>query len=121
MFDFERAIALCRERYGEPIGEGRHRIVFVDGDFVVKCPTKESGVSACDHELYGAHFPEMYAKVSLDPLSTEVSPINLVRMEHVDHVGWGGEDLPSWTNMIDCGQFGYTKDGRLVAYDWERY
>lgn len=123
VWDFERAIALCQEMYGNPIGEGRHRIVFGDGDYVVKCPTSASGVSACDEEVYGAHFVDMYAKTSLDPLSKEVAPINLTRMERVKRIEELDYDpiLPSWVNSIDCQQVGYTKDGRLVAYDWERY
>lgn len=117
MWDFEKAIRLCRERYGEPIGEGRHRIVFSDGDYVVKCPTKESGVAACWAELNSCD--EWYAKTSLDPLSAEVYPIQLVRMEYVHHMGYSA--TPDWTWSIDCGQVGYTMDGRLVAYDWEHY
>jgi len=40
-------------------------------------------------------------------------------MEHVEHVGWSDE--LDWTWSIDCGQVGRTKDGRLVAYDWEQF
>jgi hypothetical protein len=28
---------------------------------------------------------------------------------------------PSWAGEVDCGQVGYNKTGRLVAYDYGRH
>ena len=29
--------------------------------------------------------------------------------------------LPDWVYSIDMVQVGYTRDGRLVAYDWDTF
>jgi len=48
---YDRARQLAEELYGSPLAVSRHRVVFRDGDEVVKVPTRESGVAACDCEL----------------------------------------------------------------------
>ncbi len=108
----ERATAA----YGAPVARGRHRVIFREGNDVIKVPTEYSGISACQLELdeQGPHL----ARTLLDPLSDEVG-LPCVRMEYVEHVGFS--EQPDWTWTIDCGQVGHTVDGRLVAYDWEHY
>lgn len=101
-------------RYGEPLAEGRHRTIFRDGDWVIKVPTALSGIGACYEEL--STQGECFAKTVREDLGREFG-IPVVRMEFVTHRGWSAD--PDWTWSIDCGQVGYTKDGRLVAYDWE--
>ncbi len=102
-------------KYGLPIGIGRHRIVFRDNDYVIKIPFSWSGIHACYEELDTQG--EMFAKTSMDSLFCESEGIPVVRMEYVIPTGWS--EKPDWTWSIDCGQVGLTKDGRLVAYDWE--
>jgi len=105
-----------RELYGEPIGIGRHRTVFRDGNWVYKVPHDEEGwgMASNDREAQGALWsdePERFANCEL----VVVQDFQLLKMEYVtpaSHLRGG------WTDFIDCGQVGYTKDGRLVAYDW---
>lgn len=101
--------------YGDPYAIGRHRTIFRDGDWVIKVPTLESGIRACLEELHTQG--NGFAKTTQDELGKKAG-IPVVRMEFVTHRGWS--EKPDWTWSIDCGQVGYTKDGRLVAYDWER-
>lgn len=115
---FKKAILLAISRYGLPIAFGRHRIVFSSDDCVVKVPTSESGAHACNEEICSQS--DIYAKTWRDPISSE-SRLPIVRMEWVTHTGYSDEPEDRWTWSIDCGQVGRTKDGRLVAYDWERY
>lgn len=102
--------------YGDPCAISRHRTVFRDGDWVIKVPTRESGILACQEELRTQG--DGFAKTTRDELGKEVG-VPVVRMEFVTHRGWSKD--PDWTWSIDCGQVGHTKDGRLVAYDWEHY
>lgn len=110
---------LCNELesvYGPPI-EGSHRTVFIDkkNDEVIKVPSQNSGDFANQQELNTQG--ELYAKTKLDKELTERYGYVVIRMEYVEHSGYSKE--PDWTWSIDCGQVGHTKDGRLVAYDWD--
>lgn len=115
--DFEQLKATFDENYGPNIGWGRHRVVYSDGDWVLKVPTKPSGINANCHED-SCQGPN-YAKAKLDTTLTEKFGIPILRMELVVHRGFS--EIPDWTWGVDGGQVGYTKDGRLVAYDWEHY
>lgn len=116
----QAALQDMEARFGPPLGEGRHRAVFYDREAgeVIKVPIERSGIDANFYELDLQDI--ILARTELDPSSTEYG-IPLLRMEYVepipctDHKG-----LPGWTLSIDCQQVGYTKDGRLVAYDWDR-
>ena len=114
---YDRARQLVEELYGPPIAVSRHRAVFRDGDEVIKVPTRESGVAACDCEL--VEQGEILARTRPDRGLSEKTGLPIVRMEYVEHVGWS--EKPDWTWGIDGGQVGRTKDGRLVAYDWEHF
>jgi len=114
---FEKAIRLVQSYYGPPIAVSRHRVVFLDGDEVIKVPSCESGVAACDCEL--VEQGEKYARTRPDVALSKKTGLPIVRMEYVEHVG--SSEQPDWTWSIDCGQVGRTKDGRLVAYDWEHF
>lgn len=105
------------KKFGQPVGCGRHRIVFRDGDTVVKFPTQESGAFANEHEANTNN--ELCAKAWIDEELTKEFGQPVLRMEYVTHVGWSKK--PDWTWSVDCGQVGRTKDGRLVAYDWDPY
>ena len=116
----KQAIDHLTEIYGKPF-KGRHRIVFIDhkNDEVLKVPSQyESGIAANFQELdiQGKHL----AKTKLDEQLSVRFGIPIIRMELVQEAG-GRKNQPSWVNYIDCQQVGYTKDGRLVAYDWDTF
>jgi hypothetical protein len=114
---FEQARAALTQVFGEPM-VGRHRAVFRDGDTVIKVPTVLSGIDAnCYEEHTCDNQWEPRARAWFDQeLSTRFG-LPILRMESVKHVGWS--EKADWTWSVDCGQVGTTKDGRLVAYDWE--
>ncbi len=115
--DFSKVIAIGKALFGEPIGEGRHRVVFRDGETVLKFPTKNSGIHANEQE---ARFKDDHlARADIDEEFTDKTGVPILRMEYVTHTGWSKE--ADWTWSIDCGQVGLTADGRLVAYDWDIY
>jgi len=114
--DFKKLKAEFVKRFGEPLGQGRHRVVFrMTKDWVLKVPTRHSGLAAnCDELSFQA---DGYAITEEEAALSEEFGIPIVKMEYVTHVGWS--EKPDWTWSIDGGQVGHTNDGRLVAYDWE--
>lgn len=117
---FRQAVAHATQdlqaRFGEP-QEGRHRRVFFDREVneVIKVPFEPSGIDANFQEL-DVQEPHL-ARTRLDEDST-LYGIPLLRMELVEPVV-ELRGLPSWVRSIDAWQVGHTKDGRLVAYDWD--
>lgn len=116
-----------RRRYGKPIGRGRWRVTFRDGDTVLKVPVSEGGCFANLAEIGtwdNRHEPR--ARTWQDEDWTERTGVPISRAEYVeDWFEWrkrtGSTDrLPAWTDFVDCHQVGYTSTGRLVAYDFER-
>ncbi len=115
MADFIRAKRLVF------INEGRHRAVFKtpSGKFVVKIPIAEGGWWANHQEARDFQNKDRWlgddrlARCRLiDVAGTECLVMELVTMP-VDR-----ESLPNWTDAVDCQQVGYTRRGKLVAYDW---
>ena len=116
----ELAISQILERftakYGKPIDSGLDRIVFDASRWVIKVPRS----SWC----YGAN----YTEASYGHRSCKSDTLAICRLFHIDSVPvlWmekvepvtSFSNLPDWTNFIDCQQVGYTRKGKLVAYDY---
>lgn len=111
-----RASEELEKRYGAP-QEGRHRRVFLDREAgeVVKVPLFPSGLDANLQELVEQE-PHL-ARTWLDE-DSETFGLPLLRMELVEPAS-RMQPLPRWTRHIDDQQVGWTRDGRLVAYDWD--
>lgn len=103
---------------------GRNRTVFDMGTYVVKIPRALDGFT--DNEWEGSvsngnDDPEevRYARTRL----AYVDEIPVVFMEKVEYASTAqivsklGHE-PDWVNSVDCGQVGFTRDGRLVAFDY---
>lgn len=111
----------CKRYLGKLIGEGRHRKVYDDNSpgSVVKVPTKESGIAANLQEANESGSYEHLAKAKIDLDLSLLIGVPVLRMERVEHVGFSEE--ADWTWCIDGGQVGRAADGRIVAYDWDRF
>ncbi|BAU39970.1 hypothetical protein [Ralstonia phage RSP15] len=109
---------------------GRNRIVFLMKGYVVKIAKNYDG--ECDNEWEGSvsNSEESYNNPEyVQYPRTRLACFNgayVLFMERVreasgeeirKHLGTpkGGSD---WTWSVDCGQVGFTKSGRLVAYDY---
>lgn len=103
---------------------GRNRNVFDMGNYVVKIPKNLDGFADNDWEgsISNANDdPEeiRYARTRM----VEVSEVPVVFMERVEHASTAETIArlgfePDWVGSVDCGQVGFTRDGRLVAYDY---
>jgi hypothetical protein len=119
----KKAIHFLTKKFGKPF-LGKHRVVFFDlkNDQVLKVPfKKESGIAANFQEL--DFQDENLAKTELDEKLSLKFGIPIIRMELVQVVDDIDDikNLPDWVVCIDCQQVGYTKQGRLVAYDWDTF
>lgn len=121
------------------LGEGRNRQVWRRGNYVFKFPLNQYGVSDNNHEAQVYQLSlrkKLYCKYARCRL---VLPWGTVLvMEFAGYPGPGsrpvtnaeGKDdptyhyiswknnLPTWCNSIDCGQVGYNRAGKIVAYDY---
>ncbi len=99
------------------LGEGRNRLVFLHGNFVVKVPRNDYGCYDNEREADisrsfrhgngGIH----YARCRLIPGSF------ILVMELVDLVFKNPKEN-GWWDFVDCQQVGLTRFGKLVAYDF---
>ena len=94
------------------LGAGRGRVAFKHKNYVVKIPYTMEGIMFNRMEAYS------YKKHNADGrfARCRMHGIMLV-MEYIEQIK-DHDDLPLWVSYIDCGQVGYTRTGKLVAYDY---
>lgn len=111
----EEYLENCRN-YGRPI-RSRVRNVWFDtaNDRVIKQFTDSEGEIAAMNEITISNEPE---KNDIVMAKTEPYKSLCISSEMV-HEFLTREDprMPKWSDFVDCGQVGVTKDGRVVAYD----
>lgn len=115
------ADALIQKMIGkyEMLGAGRCRMAFKlkSGNYVVKVPLSENGEDDNCVESSKQDFGHPVAKARM----VVIDGLYCAVMEYVEHYEGLREDTPEWTDFVDCGQFGYTKKGEMVAYDFGFY
>lgn len=108
--------ARYRRRYGPPIGRGRNRAVFADGDdWVIKVPVNEDGM--LDNARESAHADPGIPLAPCELIDDHPDGVPVLRMRRVREVFIPHAEQPFWMGFVDCGQVGYLPDGTLVAYD----
>jgi hypothetical protein len=106
---------------------GRNRIAFEFDTYVVKLPITLNGIADNDWEGSVSNDPDaepnvwqvqyartrLYYKGEIPVLFME--KVNYTtREELIDRFG----KEPEWVSCVDCGQVGFNKGGKLVAYDY---
>lgn len=94
----------------EIIGEGRARIVFAHGNYVIKAPKSLEGLEDNWWEADKSKISDKFCRCKL------LGNVLLI-MERVD-TDIDRSSLPSWAYGIDCQQVGINKFGKLKAYDF---
>lgn len=102
---------------------GSNRLTFGFKGYVVKIPTCGSGFVANDWEGSVSNSEESFNNDSyVQYAKTRMVYFNglpVVFMEEVIMpIDFKYEDFPDWVGFVDCGQVGWNKKGRLVAYDF---
>jgi len=100
------------------LGYGRTRMTFLDPgkDVVWKVPRSLYGVDDNLEEDTCPFNPEILPIREL----FYIHDVPVMMMEYVEYLpeDWCESDETRWVDAIDCMQVGYTKDGRLVTYDF---
>lgn len=112
------------KQYGQPL-LGRTRAVFDRGDgYMVKVPMNGEGLMANQSEIMTHEAKDPYIPVAECRMETDYSVVPegmpVLVMEKVDIESASKlryKDMPDWVGSVDCGQVGYDRKGRLVAYD----
>lgn len=127
-----RATLAVRKRLKEKairIHKARTRWVYEFKHYVIKVPINAEGLRANDWEgsvsnekrrLKSKRYLEYWVQYPRTRLYY-FKDIPLVLMELIAPLDWSKtcyDDQPDWVGSVDCGQVGYTKKGRLVAYDY---
>lgn len=102
------------------LGSGRHRDVYLlpSGKNVIKVPSSRDGVASNHREARIRYEKDPWTDKEKVYARCRIIPgTNFLVMEYIDPV-ISCNNLPKWTNCIDCGQVGYNRKGELKAYDY---
>lgn len=103
------------------LGQGRHRHAFRRGDFVYKIAWNWDGIIANSEELLicSKHKHKHDKDYICYALCRRINDVCIV-MEYLEEF-WKQHTvkvLPKWTLCVDSLQVGYSKHGKLKAYDF---
>lgn len=129
-FSEESGIIAMYEKYirrAEAFDYGRNRCVFLFDKYVVKLPKNHDGIAdndwegsvSNDHNTAPCEWQVQFPRTRL----AYVNELSIVFMERIEaanekeirrRLGY----VPKWVDCVDCGQVGFTRSGKLVAYDY---
>lgn len=107
--------------------QGRNRSVYVMKNLVVKIPRNFDGIADNDWEGSvsngGDEDPKGWEIIYARTRMHYHGEIPVVFMERVDpalssEIKLRLGSVPNWTGRVDCEQVGFTRRGKLVAYDY---
>ena len=107
-----------RRKYGEPIGEGRHRTTFASNCVVIKIPRNNSALIATQSEYrrYKRKDPSESDRLARCRMVT-MNDLPVIIMEKLD-TSTDYRDKPDWSWQYDTGQVGKDRKGNFKAYDY---
>lgn len=106
------------------LDSGRNRLVFKlkSGNYVLKFPLNEDGVSDNDWEASTCSNKNDRDRDEVQWPKTryiEIEGFICCIMEYIEPItSFENKNLPDWINSVDGGQVGYNKKGLLLAYDY---
>ena len=111
----------------EFLGEGRHRRTYRHKNWVIKVPKGENGLYAnrCEARKYREYFDKP-DRDGIYYAACRLMKNGYLVMEYLDVVctpnhtpsKYYNYSLPDWAYEVECCQVGFTRDNRLVAYDY---
>lgn len=101
------------------LGSGRHRDVYKYKNCVIKFPT--DNYSACinirEYNVF-LYFTKNKKNLAGDYARCRLLNGDILIMEYLPKIDIAWKDLPSWCKCIDCCQVGFSRSGKLKAYDY---
>jgi len=119
----KQAFLICKnllKKYGR-YELGRNRIVFFGKNHVLKFPTCSTGMLDNDWEGSVCVADEKGSENDIWPITRwlEIGEFICCMMQKVEPVMFVDySTMPDWVGSIDGGQVGWTRKGKLVAYDF---
>jgi len=115
--DTKRLLLALYKRHGLP-SVGRTRAVFKTGNGeVLKIAFTSEGELANGNEVHAAQQADPFIPIARTRWGHEAG-VDFTVMEEVEVVPrLDYKTQPEWVGYVDSGQVGYTKEGKLVAYD----
>lgn len=103
---------------------GRNRIVYIFTTYVIKLPTCLDGFS--DNDWEGSISNANDDPEEIRYARTRLIYKNEIPILYMEYVVYACEKTitkrlgyyPYWVNSVDCGQVGFNKKGKLVAFDY---
>lgn len=120
---FQHAHDLAALTHWKELGQGRHRVVYaLDEKWVIKIPIGADGERAniSEYEQYHQGVSRIHPHLAWCMID-EFAGVVVSIMERVDPVSMTWEECTAsfaWVDRVDCRQVGYTRRGKLVAYDY---
>ena len=108
----EAHILILRYLNEDWLGAGRGRVAFRRKNYVVKIPYTTGGEGFNRMEAHSYKNYNAQGRLA----RCRMHGIMLV-MEYIEQIE-DHDGLPPWVEYIDCEQVGYTRTGKLVAYDY---
>ena len=121
------AITALFRRYvakGRPLELGRTRCAFIYPTFVVKFPITIEGIRDNDWEGSVSNADDDPEEIRLARTRLVLwGSFPIVLMERVEWASYREIEaklghVPDWVGSVDCGQVGFSRDGRLLAFDY---
>lgn len=114
---FKIIFEYLKKRYGNHIGEGRHRITFESKYCVIKLPHNSAGYLA---NLYEAKLykTDIYIRHRLAKCKIVYFGDFAILVMQKLNTNWHWTEMPSWSKHYDCQQVGTTRQGEWKAYDY---
>jgi hypothetical protein len=110
-----------KHKYGESIGEGRHRIAFAGKHCIIKMPVHFSTIRANHSEYNRFKNPRSDENGRLARCRlVNLFDIPVIVMEKVEPVR-NCLEMPEWAWQFDCGQVGKDSRGNIKAYDYTNF
>lgn len=109
-----------QNKYGEPIGCGRHRVVFGNDRRVFKVPRNDYGFhdNAWEFRKFSLRNDKTIPMARCRII--DINEIPVLVMELLE-TGIPWRKLPDWATLVDGGQVGYDRNGNIVAYDYATF
>jgi hypothetical protein len=124
---YKSIVDACSQKYGSPIGSGRHRITFESKRTVIKVPLNIGGMRANTSE-YEQYFAFAFENRPIGKFAgvPEAAPARcrliylyntpVIVMEKLDVQRYA--DRPVWSCYFDCAQVAMSKKGIWKAFDF---
>lgn len=105
---------------------GRTRCTFMFGRYVVKLPITHAGVGDNDWEGSVSNGPDQNEEEHVQYARTRMHYEDSIPVLFMEYVEWArtaeivarlGHE-PDWVGCVDCGQVGFNRAGKLVAFDY---